>query len=103
MTDSFEEVLPSRGLSQRRLGPPVLTSREREVLACLLTGASEKEVAASLAISPQTVHAHVKSLYRVHGVSSRPQLMANFLRAALRALRHARDMRQPAADCVCGR
>ena len=80
----------------------MLTARERQVLACLLTGASEKEVAASLAISPQTVHAHVKALYRLHGVSSRPQLMAGFLRDAMRALRDAQG-RGPPAACVCGR
>ncbi len=103
MSDVLEEFVPHSETRRGQQAASALTSRERQVLACLLTGASEKEVAAALAISPQTVHAHVKSLYRVHGVSSRSQLMANFLRDALRALRSCREMRQPAAACVCGR
>ncbi|MGO9831764.1 MAG: helix-turn-helix domain-containing protein [Myxococcaceae bacterium] len=88
---------------RRHQASPSLTAREREVLDCLLTGASEKEVAAALAISPQTVHAHVKSLYRGYGVSSRPQLMAKFLGDAMRALRSGRDAPLALSRCVCGR
>jgi DNA-binding CsgD family transcriptional regulator len=53
-----------------------LTRREQDTLRLLLTGGSEKEIAARLGISPHTVHDYVKRLYRKHGVTSRAALMA---------------------------
>lgn len=58
-----------------------LTPRLRVTLGWLLRGAAEKEIASHLGLSVHTVHQYVKALYRVHGVSSRPQLMARCLRA----------------------
>jgi DNA-binding CsgD family transcriptional regulator len=55
---------------------PGLTRREQETLDLLLTGASEKIMAARLGISRHTVHDYVKRLYRKIGVSSRAALMA---------------------------
>jgi DNA-binding CsgD family transcriptional regulator len=57
-----------------------LTPRLRVTLGWLLRGAAEKEIASHLGLSVHTVHQYVKALYRVHGVSSRPQLMARCLR-----------------------
>jgi len=62
-----------------RLAPP-LAPRLRQTLALLLSGMSEKEVAAALELSPHTVHQYVKKLYRAHGVRSRPELLAALLR-----------------------
>lgn len=59
-----------------------LRARERETLELLLTGASEKQIAASLGISTHTVHQYVKRLYRYLGVTSRAQLMAACLKQA---------------------
>lgn len=56
-----------------------LTVSQRQVLKRLLQGLSEKEVAASLSISRQTVHTHVKDIYRLMNVHSRPELMALFI------------------------
>ncbi|MGO8970008.1 MAG: helix-turn-helix domain-containing protein [Myxococcaceae bacterium] len=98
-----ETVLQLDAARRRYEVPASLTARERQVLDCLLTGASEKEVAASLAISPLTVHAHVKSLYRGYGVSSRPQLMAKVLGDAIRALRRGEASSLAVPRCVCGR
>jgi DNA-binding CsgD family transcriptional regulator len=53
-----------------------LTPRMRETLGELLTGASDKEIAARLALSPHTVRQYVKAILRAHGVSSRGQLIA---------------------------
>jgi DNA-binding CsgD family transcriptional regulator len=58
-----------------------LSPRERATYAWLLTGASEKEVAARLGISPTTTHGYVKGLYRKLGTRSRAELMALALRA----------------------
>jgi DNA-binding NarL/FixJ family response regulator len=61
-----------------------LTPRQVDTLRMLLFGASEKQVARTLKLSRHTVHVHVKAIYRSVGVSSRSELMAMFLRAALR-------------------
>jgi DNA-binding CsgD family transcriptional regulator len=58
--------------SARELLPP----RAREALDELLTGATDKEIAARLGISPHTVRQYVKSILRAFGVSSRAQLIA---------------------------
>ncbi len=56
-----------------------LSQREREVLAMLLAGDSEKEIASSLHRSVHTVHTFVQRLYRRFNVSSRGELMAQFI------------------------
>jgi len=45
-----------------------------------LEGDSEKQVAARLGLSRQTVHQYVTMLYRHFGVFSRAQLLAHILR-----------------------
>ena len=42
--------------------PPKLTPREREILPFLLSGATRKEIAVTLAVSPETIKIHVKNL-----------------------------------------
>lgn len=65
-----------------------LTPRMRQTLDLLLTGLSEKEAARELRLSPNTVHVHVRSLYRHYNVNTRAELMAKLLPhpAAARAL-----------------
>ena len=65
---------PSRGLD-------ALTSREREVLAELAQGRSNREIARTLHVSEKTVKAHVSSVLAKLGVQDRTQ-------AALFAVRH---------------
>jgi DNA-binding NarL/FixJ family response regulator len=64
----------------RRLGQ--LTPREREVLAELARGRSNREIARSLVVSEKTVKAHVSSILAKLDVADRTQ-------AALYAVRHA--------------
>lgn len=52
----------------------------RRVCAALMTGRSEKQIAADLKLSPHTVHSHVKALYKWFRVHSRAELMAKLLR-----------------------
>jgi DNA-binding CsgD family transcriptional regulator len=59
-----------------------LSPRQRQVLSLLQTGQSEKQIAADLDVSPHTVHDYVKALYRIHGVSSRSELLAQVSRVA---------------------
>lgn len=49
----------------------VLTRRELEVLQLLAMGLSNKEIAYRLVLSPRTVKAHLRSIYRKFGVRNR--------------------------------
>ena len=63
-----------------------LTSREREVLAELAKGRSNREIARALGVAEKTVKAHVSSVLAKLGVQDRTQ-------AALLAVRHERGDR----------
>ena len=56
-----------------------LSPRQRQVLQHLLAGENEQQVAAALRQSPNTVHHHVKALYRHFGVRSRGELLARWV------------------------
>lgn len=60
-------------------GASTLTPRERETLRHLLTGLSEKEIAAAMNLRERSLHHHVTALYRKLRVRSRAELMARFL------------------------
>jgi DNA-binding NarL/FixJ family response regulator len=64
-------------------GLDALTAREREVLAELAQGRSNREIARALHVSEKTVKAHVSSVLAKLGVADRTQ-------AALFAVRHER-------------
>ena len=70
---------PSRGLD-------ALTAREREVLAELAQGRSNREIARALHVAEKTVKAHVSSVLAKLGVQDRTQ-------AALFAVRHEHPAR----------
>ncbi len=59
------------------------TSREKEVLAMLVTGCSNKEIAAPLGIQERTVKAHVAKLLRKVGVSNRVMLSVHAITHSL--------------------
>ncbi|MBO9534246.1 MAG: response regulator transcription factor [Solirubrobacteraceae bacterium] len=50
-----------------------LSQRERDVLALLVTGATNREIAAELFLGPDTVKKHASSLYRKLGVRNRTE------------------------------
>lgn len=50
-----------------------LTAREREILAYLAKGVSNKVIAEALAVAPSTVKVHVQNILRKLGLSSRVQ------------------------------
>ena len=60
-----------------------LTEREREVLAWIGHGARNKEIAAALSISNNTVRAHVRSIMHKLDVDNRSQLAAYAVRHEL--------------------
>lgn len=57
-------------------GEVALSPREREVLALLLRGRSNPEIATELGIGRETVKSHVSRVLAKHGVSSRLELIA---------------------------
>jgi DNA-binding CsgD family transcriptional regulator len=59
--------------------PRVLSDAEERVYLQLLRGWPEKEIAEALRLSHHTVHAHVKSIYKLLGVRSRGELLAKHL------------------------
>jgi len=58
-------------------GPDPLTARELEVLGLLAGPGSERDVAAQLFVSYNTVHSQVRSVYRKLGVTSRAQALGS--------------------------
>ena len=65
-TEKAEDVLPC--------GTDGLSQREREVLALVAAGLSNKDIAAALFVSPNTVKTHVASLLHKLRAQSRVQL-----------------------------
>jgi DNA-binding CsgD family transcriptional regulator len=61
----------------------VLTAREREVLALLADGLGNKQIAARLGISANTVKTHVELLFEKLDVSSRAEAVATGVRRGL--------------------
>ena len=76
-----EEMEKARHL-YREPGSPFhpLSDREMEVLTCVVRGMSNKEIAASLGISHQTVKNHVTSILRKFGVEDRTQAVVYALK-----------------------
>jgi len=73
------------GHPERSEGSAVLapTNREREILALLADGLGNKQIAARLGISANTVKTHVELLFERLGVSSRAEAVAVGVRRGL--------------------
>ena len=56
-----------------RLPSVALTARERDILARVADGLSNREIAAAAGLSPWTVDSHVRAIYRKLAVNSRTQ------------------------------
>ncbi len=82
----FEVWLAGETMKAQRLysepGVPFypLSNREMEVLGHIVRGLSNKEIAVSLDISPQTVKNHITSILRKFGVEDRTQAVVYALR-----------------------
>ncbi len=70
---------PAEGM----VGDTVLTNREREILALLADGLGNKQIAARLGISTNTVKTHLELLFEKLGVSSRAEAVATGVRRGL--------------------
>lgn len=74
LVDSFREPRVLRATNEP------LTPREREILELLADGLLYKEIANRLAIKPDTVATHAKSIYRKLNVRSRTEAVMQFIR-----------------------
>jgi pimeloyl-ACP methyl ester carboxylesterase/DNA-binding CsgD family transcriptional regulator len=63
--------------------PVLLSNREREVLARIARGLSDREIAEDLVLSPHTVHRHVANIRRKLGRRSRTAAVAEAARLGL--------------------
>jgi len=62
---------------------PPLTPREREILGLVADGLTNEKVAATLAISPETVQSHVRNVMSKLAADSRTEAVATALRLAI--------------------
>jgi len=70
---------------QEELPGAMLTSREREVLSLIADGATNREIADALYLSPHTVKEHTSSLYRKLAVRNRAEAVVRAQRLGLLA------------------
>ncbi len=71
--DAVDAVLAAAGQARgkRRTGPAGLTPREIEVLALIARGASTRQVAQRLSITPKTAETHIERIYAKTGATTR--------------------------------
>ena len=69
-------IAPNRNGSARPQADAQLSPREREILALLAEGQTQKQIAAELVISPKTVGTHIQHVLAKLGVHSRAQAVA---------------------------
>jgi DNA-binding NarL/FixJ family response regulator len=72
----------ARRLNAIRLGP-VITPREREILALIATGRANKEIATAFAVSEDTVKRHVSHILEKLDVNDRAQATAEAIRRGI--------------------
>jgi two-component system response regulator DesR len=68
---------------QQEMPAPLLSGREREVLTEIASGATNREIAARLYLSPHTVKEHTSSIYRKLGVRNRAEAVRSAQRIGL--------------------
>jgi DNA-binding NarL/FixJ family response regulator len=77
----LDPSLSTELLRRRNLGQvSVLTAREREVLGLLADGSSNREIAAQLFVSVETVRTHVRNAMRKLEADTRTQAVALAIR-----------------------
>jgi DNA-binding NarL/FixJ family response regulator len=74
--DASEEPATAHFARRDRIVGTVLSKREQEILALLADGLGNKQIAARLGISTNTVKTHLELLFEKLGVSSRAEAVA---------------------------
>ena len=70
-------------LSQQAQSTEVLSEREREILALIARGTSNKEIAITLNIGESTVKTHIQSIFRKLDVNDRTEAVTEGLRQGI--------------------
>jgi DNA-binding NarL/FixJ family response regulator len=78
ITKILTRLLPSKKGSSG-LQKPSLTKRQEEIVNLIIQGYSNKQISDRLFISEKTVKSHLNNVYKKLGLSSRVQLVADFL------------------------
>ena len=68
---------------EQHASQPVITLRERQVLELIARGMRNKEMSSTLGITPDTIGAHVKSIYAKLGVHDRTAALGEAIRRGL--------------------
>jgi two-component system nitrate/nitrite response regulator NarL len=71
------------GQAENEPAPDVLTPREKEILLCIATGETNREISEALFISENTVKNHIKNILEKLHLSNRVQLAAYAVRHGL--------------------
>jgi DNA-binding CsgD family transcriptional regulator len=74
-----ERYPASIGLTQEKIGRFGLTHREAEILRLVARGHTNKEIAATLYVSPLTIRTHLEHVYEKLGVGNRTEAVARVL------------------------
>lgn len=81
--DEGSELLPAYLGREESVGLDRLTRREREVLALVAAGRSNKEIALALCITPHTAKAHVSRILHKLAAESRTEAAVLWERASV--------------------
>ncbi len=74
--ESVKALLQDTGAMSKKQKVSGITRREKEIIACVCEGLSNKEIAQRLGLSEYTVKTHLNNIFRKLNVTSRSQLMA---------------------------
>jgi two-component system NarL family response regulator len=69
----FHSIQQSALTGEPAAARPVLSQRELQILTHLVEGSSNKEIAAAVHLSPDTVKSHLKNIYQKLNVHNRSQ------------------------------
>lgn len=79
----FSKDVQLAGLDEKSIPLEPLTSRETEILSCMLNGLSYKMIAEKCGVSYFTVNSHVKHIYKKLGVNSSMEALSKALKMRL--------------------
>jgi pSer/pThr/pTyr-binding forkhead associated (FHA) protein len=71
-----------------------LSDAQRRVLALILEGLAEKQIASRLHSSPRTVHNHIQAIYRSFNVHSRSELLARYIKSPTLSAKEDSELRR---------